>query len=104
MSLYLAYIRGKFLPLGFEELYACLEAENIPYEIINKGNQSLIFKTDINPIKAAQRCAFLHSLADLLAEGTIEEAIKISKEHTIGSVLEKKSEEQEPLIILIRNQ
>ena len=92
MSLYLAYIRGKFLPLGFEELYACLEAEEINYEIKKKGKQFIIFKTDVVPIQAAQRCAFLHSLVDILAEGNIEEeSIKINKEYTMKTVLEKKS-------------
>lgn len=92
MSIYLAYIRGNFLPLGFEELYACLEAEDINYEIKKKGKQYVIFETDIVPLRAVQRCAFLHFLVDLLAEGTIEEeTIKINKEYNMESVLDKES-------------
>jgi len=92
MNIYLAYIRGKFLPLGFEEFYACLEAENINYEIKKTGKQYVIFETEVVPLAATQRCAFLHSLVDLLAEGSIEEdTIKINKQYNLKSVLNKNS-------------
>lgn len=73
MTFYLAFIRGNYLPLGFEEFYASLEAEEIEINIVEKGSQFLIFESKQNPIIAAKRCAFLHSLLLLGFKGEINQ-------------------------------
>ena len=73
MKRYLAFICGHYLPIGFEELYACLEAENVDYRIVRKDEQILIFETEKNPEFAVSRCAFLHSLILLTDIVTIDD-------------------------------
>lgn len=65
MTKYLAFICGHHIPLGFEEFYACLEAEGVEYQNVTEKNRIIIFETDQDPIKAAARCAFLHALIHL---------------------------------------
>lgn len=73
MKKYLAHVRGHYQDLGFEEFFATMEAEGIKYSIEKKENQVLIFNTEQPPIKAAKRCAFLHSLLTLISIGSVEE-------------------------------
>ncbi len=73
MKKYLAHICGHFQPLGYEELYAVLEAENISYSILEVNSQVVIFETADNPLYAVSRCAFVHSLIELLGTGEIED-------------------------------
>ena len=56
MNKYLAHICGHYSPIGYEELYASLEAEGIKYEVIQKDQQIIIFETDQNPTKASNYC------------------------------------------------
>ena len=82
MTMYLAYICGHILNLGYEELYACLEAEEIDYKIQSSTNQMVIFTSKENPTKAASRCGFLHSIVQIIATGLIDENdIVIEKEY-----------------------
>ena len=73
MKKYLAYICGHFQPLGFEELYAVLEAENIVYTVLEVNSQVVIFETADDPVYAVSRCAFIHSLLELLEVGEIDD-------------------------------
>ena len=52
MKKYLAHICGHFQPIGYEELYAVLEAENVKYKVVEVNSQTVIFETDDNPIFA----------------------------------------------------
>ena len=72
MKKYLAHVRGHYQELGFEEFFATLEAENILYSIEKKDNQILLFTTKQNPIIAAKRCAFLHSILSMISIGNVE--------------------------------
>ncbi|MCG3223263.1 MAG: RsmD family RNA methyltransferase [Candidatus Heimdallarchaeota archaeon] len=72
MKKYLAHIRGHYQELGFEEFFATLEAENIQYSIEKKDNQVLLFNTKQDPVKAAKRCAFLHSILKMISIGNVE--------------------------------
>ncbi|GAG28216.1 unnamed protein product, partial [marine sediment metagenome] len=49
MKKYLAHICGHFQPLGYEELYAVLEAEDISYTIVEVNSQVVIFETADDP-------------------------------------------------------
>jgi len=73
MKKYLAYICGHFQPIGYEELYAVLEAENVKYKVVEVNSQTVIFETDDNPIYAVSRCAFVHSLLELTDVGEIDD-------------------------------
>ncbi len=72
MKKYLAHVRGHYQNLGFEELFATLEAENIQYSVEKKDDQILLFNTKQDPIKAAKRCAFLHSILKMISIGDVE--------------------------------
>ena len=73
MKKYLAHVRRNYENLGYEEFFASLEAENIAYSIEKKGDQILTFETKQNPIIAAERCAFLHSILSLISINTVVE-------------------------------
>ncbi|MHA1667438.1 MAG: DNA methyltransferase [Candidatus Heimdallarchaeaceae archaeon] len=89
MNTYLAYIRGLYVPLGFEELFACLNTEKIDYKLKEKGEQYVLLESNKNPFIAAERCAFLHSLIEVIAQGKIDKK-KIIVEEELGSLtLEK---------------
>ncbi len=90
MTSYLAYINANYLPLGYEELYAALEAEKIDYRTTYVANQIVIFTSNESPVKAASRCAFLHSLCILIAKGSIEnQEIDFFEEIRIDLPIEK---------------
>ena len=72
MKKYLAHVRGHYEVLGFEEFFATLEAENIQYSIEKIEDQILLFNAKQNPIKAAKRCAFLHSILTMISIGNVE--------------------------------
>ena len=72
MKKYLAHVRGHYEVLGFEEFFATLEAENIHYSIEKKEDQILLFDTKQNPVKAAKRCAFLHSILTMISISDVE--------------------------------
>ena len=80
MTKYLAYICGHYLPLGFEEFYATLEAENITHSLEFKDQQILGFSSQINPTAAAERCSFMHALLVLVSIGEVIENKLIMKE------------------------
>jgi tRNA (guanine10-N2)-dimethyltransferase len=85
MRKYLAHICGHFQPLGYEELYAVLEAESISYSIIEVNSQIVIFETNDNPLYAVSRCAFVHSLIELSDIGRIEgQKLEILQSHEIS--------------------
>ena len=73
MISYLAFVRGHYPEMGFQEFYACLEAEGIEYRLIREDVQQIIFETEANPIPAAERCAFLHSIIQITDMGVIQE-------------------------------
>ncbi|MBY9000376.1 MAG: RsmD family RNA methyltransferase [Candidatus Heimdallarchaeota archaeon] len=73
MRKYLAHVRGNYQNLGYEEFFATLEAENINYNVEKKGDQILVFETNQNPLVAAERCAFLHSILSLISIGSVDE-------------------------------
>ncbi len=73
MKKYLAYIRGHHQILGFEEFQAALEAEEVVYNNTKIDDQISVFTTKDNPLPAARRCAFLHSLLGLILTGSIQE-------------------------------
>jgi tRNA (guanine10-N2)-dimethyltransferase len=91
MNKYLAYVRGLFLPLGYEEFFACMEAENSDYEIEFFDNQIILFECAGKPEKAASRCAFLHSLLKIVAKGDVDEAISITDEYNLDEIEKNKS-------------
>ena len=72
MKEYLAFVRGHYQQLGFEEFYATLEAEGIKYKVTKTKEQIAFFTTKDNPLSAANRCAFLHSIIGLIAVGRVE--------------------------------
>ncbi len=72
MKKYLAYVCGHYLPIGYEEFYAALEAEGIEYKIVHKNKQIIIFESEKDPTAAAARCAFIHALILLSDTGEIE--------------------------------
>ena len=91
MSKYLAYVRGLFLPLGYEEFFACMEAEETEYQIDFYSNQIILFESSENPNKAASRCAFLHVLLQVTAIGEVDKEVSISSEFPLGKIAENKS-------------
>ena len=72
MKKYIAFVRGHYQQLGFEEFYATLEAERINYEVTRIKEQTVFFTSKDDPVIAAQRCAFLHSIIGIIAIGRIE--------------------------------
>ncbi|NPD88096.1 MAG: hypothetical protein HGN29_05215 [Asgard group archaeon] len=91
MNKYLAYIRGQFLPLGYEEFFACMEAENIKYRTEFSENQIILLESAGNPSKAASRCAFLHSLLKVVAIGNVDESISITNDYRLDEIEKNKS-------------
>jgi tRNA (guanine10-N2)-dimethyltransferase len=91
MNKYLAYIRGLFLPLGYEEFFACMEAEGKNYKVDFFKNQIILFESSDNPTKAASRCAFLHVLIKIVAVGEMDKDIVISQEYVLDGIEENKS-------------
>ncbi|MHA1199865.1 MAG: RsmD family RNA methyltransferase [Candidatus Heimdallarchaeaceae archaeon] len=82
MKTYLAFICGHFLPIGYEEFYACLEAEEIEHRIVNQEEQIIVFETEKDPTVAAARCAFLHALILLTDVGEIvEDKVQFNSEY-----------------------
>ncbi len=82
MKKYLAFVCGHFLPIGFEEFYACLEAEGIKYKNVQEKEQIIIFESEEDPTSAAARCAFLHALILLTDTGEINEGtINFTAQH-----------------------
>ena len=87
MKKYLAHICGHFQPLGYEELYAVLEAEDISYTIVEVNSQVVIFETADDPVYAVSRCAFVHSLLELLDVGDIDDnKINFLQSHDISEL------------------
>ena len=72
MKEYLAFVRGHYQTLGLEEFYATLEAEKIDYKVTKTKEQTVFFTSKANPVIAARRCAFLHSIIGIIAIGKIE--------------------------------
>ncbi len=91
MNKYLAYVRGLFLPLGYEEFFACMEAENTQYQAEFSENQIILFESTENPSKAASRCAFLHSLLKIIAIGTVDETISITEDYSFDEIEKNKT-------------
>ncbi|MCE7740820.1 MAG: hypothetical protein GOP50_00045 [Candidatus Heimdallarchaeota archaeon] len=82
MKKYLAFICGHFLPIGYEEFYACLEAEGIVCKNVLEENQIIIFDSEKDPTVAAARCAFLHALILLTDVGeVVEDKVHFKAEH-----------------------
>ncbi len=88
MNRYVIFLRGHYLNLATEELFACLEASKINYELIKHENQILIIETnDIQSSKiipnAVKRCSLTHCVIKLNYILSIEGDDKIDIEEIL---------------------